>query len=185
MSKIKKKAYPVFIEIIPLLLFFILSKYSNIFIATGVLAITSFLNLIACYLYTKQWHIISVITTILAVVFGGLTVFLNNDSFIKIKVTLINLIFSIALASGYIFKKNYLKWVFHSQIKLSNPAWNRLTCYWIFFFLFLAILNELIWRNFSTSAWVNFKVFGILGLTFSFLLLQYPFLKKYKINKDK
>lgn len=180
----KEKKYPAILEIIPIFLFFALSKYYDIFIATGALIITSCINLVVGYLYTKTFHAISVITAALAVVFGGLTIILDNESFIKIKVTIINIIFALMLLFGYFFKKNFLKLTFQSQINLQDKGWNRLTMYWIVFFIALATLNEIIWRHFSTNAWVNFKVFGIFGLTFLFLLIQYPLIKKYIVNPD-
>lgn len=175
----KERKYPAILEIIPIFLFFALSKYYDIFIATGALVITSFINLVVGYLYTRTFHAISLITAALAIVFGSLTIILDNESFIKIKVTLMNAIFALILLSGHFFKKNFLKVAFQSQIQLKNEGWKKLTSYWIIFFITLAVLNEIIWRNFSTDSWINFKVFGIFGMTFLFLLLQYPLIKKY------
>ncbi len=180
----KKKKYPAILELIPIFLFFALSKYYDIFIATGALVITSCVNLVIGYLYTKTFHAISLITATLAVIFGTLTIVLDNESFIKVKVTIINLIFAIILLSGYFFKKNFLKIAFNSQIRLYNDGWNKLTLYWIIFLIFLAGLNEIIWRHFSTEVWVNFKVFGIFGLTFLFLLIQYPLIRKYSVDSN-
>ncbi|MDR0485039.1 MAG: septation protein IspZ [Alphaproteobacteria bacterium] len=180
----KEKKYPVILEIIPIFLFFALSKYYDIFIATGSLMITSFANLIVGYLYTKSFHAISVITTALAVIFGSLTLLLGNENFIKFKVTLMNVIFATVLISGYFFKRNFLKLIFRTQIDLTDKGWQRLNLYWIFFFLGLATLNEIIWRHFSTDLWVDFKAFGIFGLTFLFMVIQYPLVKKYLISKN-
>ncbi|MCL2567800.1 MAG: septation protein IspZ [Alphaproteobacteria bacterium] len=185
----KEKKYPIILEIIPIFLFFVLSKYYDIFVATGSLMITSFANLVAGYLYTKSFHAISVITVSLALIFGSLTLILDNENFIKFKITIMNVVFASVLISGYFFKKNFLKIVFKSQVNLTDHGWNRLTLYWIIFFFSLAALNEIIWRHVSTDLWVDFKVFGILGLTFLFVLIQYPLIKKYMIldnaNKDK
>ena len=174
----KEKKYPAILEIIPIFLFFALSKYFDIFVATGALVITSCINLVFGYLYTKTFHAISVITAALAIIFGSLTIILDNESFIKIKVSIINIIFALILLSGYFFKKNFLKITFQSQINLEDAGWKKLTMYWIIFFIALATLNEFIWRHFSTNAWINFKVFGIFGITFLFLLIQYPLIKK-------
>ncbi|MDR2008362.1 MAG: septation protein IspZ [Alphaproteobacteria bacterium] len=178
----KEKKYPIILEIIPIILFFALSKYYDIFIATGSLMITSFANLVLGYIYTKSWHAISVITVSLALVFGSLTLILDNENFIKFKITIMNVIFASVLISGYFLKKNFLKTVFRSQVNLTDQGWNRLTIYWILFFLGLAALNEIVWRHVSTNLWVDFKVFGIIGLTFLFLLVQYPLIKKYMIE---
>jgi intracellular septation protein len=180
----KEKKYPAILEIIPIFLFFALSKYFDIFVATGALVITSCINLVFGYLYTKTFHAISVITAALAIIFGSLTIILDNESFIKIKVSIINIIFALILLSGYFFKKNFLKITFQSQINLEDAGWKKLTMYWIIFFIALATLNEFIWRHFSTNAWINFKVFGIFGITFLFLLIQYPLIKKYIIHQD-
>ncbi len=183
-KKIKAKKYPILLEILPLFLFFILTKYFNIFVATAFLVITSVSNFVMSYLYTKQVHAIPVITTFLAVVFGGLTIYLENDVFIKFKISLMNFLFAFFLIIGPLFNKNFLKLVFKEQVDLTDKGWEKLNLAWIVFFIFLGCLNEYIWRNYSTALWVNFKVFGIFGLTSIFLLLQLPVIKKYHKGKD-
>lgn len=179
-----KRTYPLLLEVIPLFLFFILTKYTTIYIATGVLIVTSLFNLIFGYLYTRKIHPVSVITTILALVFGSFTIILQDDSFIKFKVTLMNLLFAAVLSSTYIFKKNFLKMVFQDQVNLYNKGWKILNIAWIMFFLLLATLNEIVWRHFSTNTWVNFKVFGIIGLSFIFLIIQMPIIRRYSKSKQ-
>jgi intracellular septation protein len=179
----KNKNYPAILEILPLFLFFALNKYYDIFVATGALIFTSIINFAIAYWYTKTIHPIPLITVVLAVIFGGLTIIFHNDSFIKLKVTIINVCFAGILIAGYLFKTNFLKIVFKSNLNLEEKGWKILNNYWITFFITLAIINEIIWRNFSTEAWVNFKVFGIIVLSFIFLILQFPIIKKYSKTK--
>lgn len=180
-----EKRYPVFLEIIPIFLFFIGNKYFGIYVGTGILMVTSLLNLIFAYIYTKTIHVIPVITCMLAVIFGGLTIFLHDPSFIKIKVTLLNLFFAASLFVGLLFKKNFLKITLNSQLEITDYGWNLLIRYWITFFLLLAVLNEVVYRNVDTNTWVNFKVFGITILTIIFSVAQLPIINKHKITKEK
>lgn len=177
------KKYPIILEILPLFIFFALTKYYDIFIATGFLILTSLFNFIVSYWYTKHTHVIPLITCLLAVVFGGLTLFFANDVFIKFKVSLMNFIFALCLIIGPLFNKNVLKLVFKDQASLTDKGWEKLNLVWIIFFIFLGTLNEIVWRNFSTNMWVNFKVFGIFGLTTLFLIAQIPFIKKHSSSK--
>jgi len=175
----KVKKYPIILEILPLFFFFGLTKYYDIFIATGFLILTSVLNFILSYWHTKYIHVIPLITSFLAVVFGGLTLVFANDVFIKFKVSLMNFIFAFCLIIGPLFNKNVLKLVFKDQAHLTDKGWEKLNLVWIVFFIGLGTLNEVIWRHFSTDIWVNFKVFGIFGLTTIFLIAQIPFIKKH------
>lgn len=175
----KTKKYPILLEILPLFVFFGLTKYYDIFVATGFLIVTSLLNLVLSYWYTKRIHVIPLLTSLLAVVFGGLTIFFANDVFIKFKVSLMNFIFAFCLIIGPLFNKNVLKLVLQDQASLTDKGWEKLNLVWIVFFIALGTLNEIIWRHFSTDIWVNFKVFGIFGLTTLFLIAQIPFIKKH------
>lgn len=181
-SLYRNRKYPVFLEILPVFLFLGFSKAFNIFVATEVLMITSLFNIIVGYLYTKKFNLIPIITTVLAMIFGGLTILLHDPSFIKIKITIINLLFATILITGMIFKKNFLKLILHNQLKINNQGWKILNQIWIVFFIFLAILNEIVRHLVSTDMWVNFKVFGILSLTLLFSILQYPIIKKYELK---
>ena len=112
-------------------------------------------------------------------VFGGLTLFLQDETFIKIKPSLVYVLFAAILGFGLVRGQSYLQILMGEALKMQPAGWLILTRRWIFFFLFLAALNEFIWRNFSTDAWVNFKVFGILPLTFIFMAAQMPLLKRH------
>jgi intracellular septation protein len=126
--------------------------------------------------------IMPVVTAIIVVVFGGLTLILHNDLFIKIKPTILYALFGAVLAGGLLFGKSFLGIVFDSLFHLTEQGWRKLTLRWALFFFALAVLNEIVWRNASTDAWVNFKVFGVLPLTFLFGALQYPLLRKYAVE---
>ena len=117
--------------------------------------------------------------------FGGLTIVFKNPIFLYLKPTIINIIFAITLLSGkIIFKKNLLQKFFGNSLKLEEIGWDKLNYRWIGFFIFLALINELIWRTQSEEFWVNFKVWGILPLTFIFTLFQVSLIQKYKKNDE-
>ena len=114
--------------------------------------------------------------------FGGLTLYFNNPIFIYIKPTIINLIFGITLLSArFFFNKNLLRIFLNNAINLSQEGWDKLNTRWAIFFIFLALINEVIWRTQTEQFWVNFKVWGILPLTFIFTAFQLPLINKHKI----
>ena len=115
-------------------------------------------------------------------IFGGLTIYFDNEVFFKMKPTIINLLFALILYGGMIVNKPLLKFLLGAAIKLEDEGWKILTQRWISFFIALAILNEIVWRTQSTDIWVNFKVFGILPITFIFTITQFPLIKKYQIE---
>ena len=170
------------IEIIPLILFFITNAKYGIIFATKTFVITTLIVLIVSYLYFKKVSTPLLITSFLVLIFGGLTIFFKDPTFIKLKPTIVYFLFSIFLLLGLVLKKNFLQIYLSSLIKLNDIGWNLLTKRWIFFFLAMALLNEIIWRNFSTDFWVSFKVFGFLPLTIIFTLLQQKLVKKYSIR---
>ncbi len=170
------------IEIIPLILFFITNAKYGIIFATKTFVITTLIVLIVSYLYFKKVSTPLLITSFLVLIFGGLTIFFKDPTFIKLKPTIVYFLFSIFLFLGLVLKKNFLQIYLSSLIKLNNIGWDILTKRWIFFFLAMALLNEIIWRNFSTDFWVSFKVFGFLPLTIIFTILQQSLIKKYSIK---
>ena len=170
------------IEIIPLILFFITNAKYGIIFATKTFVITTLIVLIVSYLYFKKVSTPLLITSFLVLIFGGLTIFFKDPTFIKLKPTIVYFLFSIFLLLGLVLKKNFLQIYLSSLIKLNDTGWNILTKRWGIFFVSMAILNEIIWRNFSTDFWVSFKVFGFLPLTIIFTLLQQKLVKKYSIR---
>ena len=170
------------IEIIPLILFFITNAKYGIIFATKTFVITTLIALIVSYLYFKKVSTPLLITSFLVLIFGGLTIFFKDPTFIKLKPTIVYFLFSIFLLLGLVLKKNFLQIYLSSLIKLNDIGWDILTKRWIFFFLAMALLNEIIWRNFSTDFWVSFKVFGFLPLTIIFTILQQSLIKKYSIK---
>ena len=163
----------------PLALFFFANSRYGIFAATGAFMVSVLAALAASYVLTRHLPIMPVVTAIIVVVFGGLTLILHNDLFIKIKPTILYALFGAVLLGGLLFGKSFLGIVFDSLFHLTEEGWRKLTLRWALFFFALAVLNEIVWRNVSTDAWVNFKVFGVLPLTFLFGALQYPLLRKY------
>ena len=118
----------------------------------------------------------------IVLLFGGLTIYFNNDVFFKMKPTIINILFAVILYGGILINKPLLKYLLGAALKLEEAGWKILTQRWIGFFIALAVLNEIVWRTQSTDIWVNFKVFGILPITFIFTMTQFPLIKKYQIE---
>ena len=168
----------------PLLIFFTIYYKSgnNLRIAIPPLIISTLIAVVAVYFIEKKIPYIPLIGAALISIFGGLSLYFNDPVFLYIKPTIINIIFALTLLIGNIFfKVNFLKFFFKNAFQLNDVGWTKLNNRWAFFFLFLAILNELIWRTQSEAMWVNFKVWGIIPLTFIFTALQLPLIKKYRI----
>src|SRR5258707_4563099 len=163
----------------PLALFFFANAHYDIFVATATFMAAVLVALAVSYALTRHFPIMAIVTAIIVLVFGGLTLFLHNDMFIKIKPTIIYALFGSVLLGGLLFCKPLLGTVLDSMFQLTAEGWRKLTWRWALFFFALAILNEIVWRTQSTDVWVSFKVFGVLPLTFIFAALQYPLLTKY------
>lgn len=168
----------------PLLIFFTFyyQNEKNLQVAIPPFIIATILSLGIIYILEKKISVIPLTSGILITFFGGLTIYFNNPIFIYMKPTIINLLFAIVLYGGVIVKKPLLKFLLGAAIKLEDEGWKILTQRWIAFFIALAILNEIVWRSQSTDIWVNFKVFGILPITFIFTMTQFPLIKKYQIE---
>ena len=150
-----------------------------IFIATAAFMVAITISLVVSLIVNRRLPVMPLVTGIFVLVFGALTLWLNNDLFIKMKPTIVNILFGSILLGGLLFGKSLLSYLFQSAFELDDAGWYKLTMRWGLFFYFLAILNELMWRNFSTDAWVNFKVFGIMPLTIAFMLFQIPLLRRH------
>ena len=166
----------------PLALFFFANSQYGIFVATAAFMVAVLAALMVSYVLTRHFPIMTVVTAIIVVVFGGLTLFLHDATFIKVKPTIIYALFGAVLIGGLVFNKPLLGVVFDSLFHLTEQGWRKLTWRWAIFFLALAVLNEIVWRNTSTNVWVDFKVFGVVPLTFVFAALQYPLTKKYAVE---
>jgi intracellular septation protein len=166
----------------PLLLFFFANTRYGIFVATATFMIAVLAALAVSYAMTRRLPIMPVVTAIIVVVFGGLALILHDATFIKVKPTIIYALFGAVLIGGLVFDKPLLGIVFDSLFQLTEAGWRKLTLRWAIFFFVLAVLNEIVWRNTSTNVWVDFKVFGVMPLTFLFGALQMPLLKKYAIE---
>ena len=180
------KAYiKLFFEVIPLIVFFLVNSYHGIYQATLYFMVTSFVAIPFAWYIDKKIPWMPIVTGAFILFFGGLTLFFQNDNFIKFKPTIINIVFAFILLIGLRFKKLFLKMAMSKAFKLQDKTWKTLTIRWSAFFLLLATLNELVWRTQSTDFWVSFKVFGILPLTIIFALVQLPLITKDKINNPK
>jgi intracellular septation protein len=167
----------------PLVLFFFANNHYDIFVATATFMVAVLVALAISYILTRHLPIMPVVTAIIVVVFGGLTLFLHDATFIKVKPTIIYALFGAILLGGLFFNKPLLGMVLDSMFQLTEEGWRKLTLRWALFFFVLAVLNEIVWRNTSTNMWVDFKVFGVVPLTLIFGALQVPLLKKYEIEQ--
>jgi intracellular septation protein len=168
----------------PLIVFFAANARFGIFAATAVFMATVIAALVVSYVLTRHIAIMPVVTAIVVMVFGTLTLVLHDETFIKLKPTIIYTLFAVTLLGGWLLDKPLLAIVFDAMFHLTDEGWRKLTLRWALFFLALAVLNEAIWRTQSTDFWVNFKVFGVLPLTFVFAALQFPLLQKHATAKD-
>jgi len=152
---------------------------SGIFVATAVFMVAILAALVVSYVLTRRLPVMAVVSAIVVLVFGGATLFFQNETFIKLKPTIIYLLFAVVLFGGLIYRKPLLATVFDQAFHLTDEGWRKLTVRWALFFLALAVLNEIVARTQSTDVWVAFKSFGALPATFIFAMLQYPLLTKY------
>ena len=172
----------IVLDLGPLLLFFFANSHYGIFVATATFMIAVLAALAVSYVLTRKLPIMPVVTAVIVVVFGGLTLVLHDATFIKVKPTIIYALFGAVLIGGLVFNKPLLGVVFDSLFNLTEEGWRKLTLRWALFFFVLAALNEIVWRNTSTNVWVDFKVFGVVPLTFLFGALQMPLLKKHAVD---
>lgn len=166
-------------ELGPLIIFFAAYYFGNLYIATGAIMVTTIMALAISYYYTRSLPTMPLVTAVVVMVFGGLTLYLNDETFIKMKPTIIYGLFSAALFAGLIMGKSFVKVLFDSFWNLDDEGWKKLTSRLAVFFLVMAVANEIVWRFFSTDVWVNVKVFGFTAATFLFFLSQVPLINKH------
>ena len=180
------------LELGPLVIFFIIYgrikdkvfsifgvDYQGFIVATGVFIPILLLSILVLWILSGKIAKMQLITALLVVIFGGLTIWFNDDRFFKMKPTIIYLLFGGILSFGLLRKKSYLEYVMEDMLPLERIGWVILTKRVAIFFLSLALLNELIWRNMSTDSWVNFKTFGLTGAIFIFFVAQNGLIQKY------
>jgi len=177
-----KAVYKLLIDIGPLAIFFVFYTKSGLQASILPFMIATVIAVIFSYILEKKIPIMPTVGATIVLIFGGLTIYFDNEIFFKMKPTIINLLFAVILYGGVIIKKPLLKFLLGAALKLQDEGWKILTQRWIGFFIALAILNEIIWRTQSTDIWVNFKVFGILPITFIFTITQFALIKKYQIE---
>ncbi|MCT8988952.1 septation protein A [Chelativorans sp. SCAU2101] len=153
-----------------------------IFIATGLFMAATAISLVASWLLVRSLPIMPLVSGIVVFVFGALTLFLQNDTFIKMKPTIVNALFGAMLLGGLAFGKSLLGHVFDSAFRLDAEGWRKLTLRWGLFFFFLAVVNEVVWRSFSTDTWVAFKVWGIMPITILFTMSQMPLIMRHSLE---
>lgn len=178
-----KQLVKMLIDLAPLVIFFVVYLAAGIYWATGVLMAASVVSMILSKVWLGHISATLMMTTVLVVGFGGLTLWLNDPRFIKMKPTMINLLFSVVLAGGLLMGRNLLQLLLGEAFKLTELGWRLLTYRWIGFFVALAILNEIVWRNFSEATWASFKVFGILPITVVFAMLQIGLIQRHSLEK--
>jgi intracellular septation protein len=171
------------LEVGPLAIFFLSNAKFGIFYATGAFMIATIVSLVTSRVFFKRIPILALVTGVFVMVFGFLTIYLHDDTFIKVKPTIVNTLFACILAAGLYFRRPVLKFALGEILQMREEGWRILTVRWIGFFIFLALLNEVIWRNFSTDAWVSFKSLGIMPLTFFFMMSQITLIMRYQISE--
>ncbi|MEO4001220.1 septation protein A [Mesorhizobium sp. CAU 1732] len=154
-----------------------------IFLATGLFMIATAISLTVSWILTRSLPIMPLISGVVVFVFGALTLWLQDDVFIKMKPTIVNTMFGAVLLGGLFFGKALLGYVFDSAFKLDAEGWRKLTLRWGLFFLFLALMNEVVWRNFSTDFWVAFKVWGTMPITLLFTFSQMPLIMRHSLEQ--
>ena len=154
-------------------------------IATALFMVATVVSLIVSKIVFKHLPIMPFVSGIVVMVFGSLSIWLQDETFIKMKPTIVNTLFGVVLLGGLLFGKSLLGYVFNAAFQLDDEGWKKLTLRWGIFFLFLAVLNEVVWRNFSDAVWVNFKVWGTMPITILFTLAQMPLIMRNSLDAEK
>ncbi|MFC3206938.1 septation protein A [Aquamicrobium soli] len=155
-----------------------------LFIATGLFMAATAVALAVSWGLTRTLPLMPLVSGIVVLVFGALTLYLHDEVFIKMKPTIVNTLFGVILLGGLAFGKSLLGYVFHSAFRLDAEGWRKLTLRWGLFFFFLAILNEVVWRNFSTDFWVAFKVWATMPITILFTISQMPLIMRHSLDDE-
>jgi intracellular septation protein len=181
----KKQPHPLFklaTELGPLLVFFVANAKSNLFVATGAFMVAVIVAMIASYVVTRHVPMMTIVTAVVVIVFGSLTLFLHDETFIKMKPTIVYALFAGVLGGGLLFGRFFIAIMFDQMFNLTAEGWRALTLRWALWFAAMAVLNEILWRTQTTEFWVAFKVFGMVPLTMIFALSQMPLVKRYHLE---
>ena len=181
----KTQPHPVFklaTELGPLIVFFVANAKFNLFVATGAFMVAIVAAMIASYVVVRHVPMMAIVTAVIVLVFGTLTLVLHDETFIKIKPTIIYGLFAAILGGGLLFGRSFIAILFNQMFNLTPKGWRILTMRWALFFLGMAVLNEIIWRTQSTDFWVAFKAFGAIPITMIFAMTQMPVIKRYHLE---
>ena len=178
----RKQVIKLLVELGPLVVFFIGNSRYGIFAGTGAFMVATVIALAVSRAVLGRIPTMPLVSGFFVIVFGGLTLWLQDDQFIKLKPTIVNGLFAAILFAGLAAGKSLLKIVFDDVFRLTEEGWRQLTFRWALFFVALAILNEIVWRFFSTDFWVSFKVFGIMPITMAFAIAQVGLLERHELR---
>ena len=181
----KTQPHPVFklvTELGPLIVFFVANAKFNLFVATGAFMVAIVAAMIASFVVVRHVPMMAIVTAVIVLVFGTLTLVLHDETFIKVKPTIIYGLFAAILGGGLLFGRSFIAILFNQMFNLTPKGWRILTMRWALFFLGMAVLNEVIWRTQSTDFWVAFKAFGAIPLTMVFAISQMPVIKRYHLE---
>jgi intracellular septation protein len=181
----KAQPHPLFklaTELGPLLVFFGVNARFQLFVATAAFMVAIVAAMIASYVVTRHVPMMALVTGIIVLVFGTLTLVLHDETFIKVKPTIIYGLFALVLGGGLLFGRSFIAIMFDQMFNLTPQGWRILTMRWTLFFLAMALLNEAIWRTQTTDFWVAFKAFGVIPLTMIFAITQMPLIKRYHLE---
>jgi len=177
---VRAQILKLLVEVGPLVVFFVVNARAGIFWGTGTFMVATVISLVASKALFGRVPVMPLVSGACVLVFGGLTLWLQDEHFIKIKPTIVNSLFAGALFIGLLAGQSLLRIVFGEVFQLTDEGWRKLTLRWACFFTLLAVLNEIVWRTFSTDVWVSFKVFGIMPLTMAFAVAQVGLLRQYE-----
>jgi intracellular septation protein len=180
----QRQLVKLLLELGPLVIFFFVNAEAGLYWGTGCFVAATLAALVSSKLVLGRIPIMPLVSSVFVIVLGGLTLWLHDDLFIKIKPTIVNALFATALFGGLATGRSWLKYLFGDAFRLTERGWRILTFRWACFFVVLAILNELVWRNTSTEFWISFKLLGMMPLTMMFAVAQIGLLKKYEASAN-
>jgi intracellular septation protein len=184
MTKTSRPWLKPIVDYVPLAIFLLTYWQMGLYAATAALMVAVTIGITLSYALERTVPIMPLVTGGLVMVFGGLTLVLDDERFIKMKPTIVQALFAIIMFGGLILDKPVLKPLFGKTWQLRNEGWRKLTLRFGIFFIFAGTLNEVVWRTQTTDIWVNFKVFGLMGLTFMFIMSQVPMIQRYRILEE-